>query len=62
MANLQRSSLGTFISKGDIPVSRQIKIRVSEECFQQLSSLIPDSGDRHDFIRTAISKELERNL
>lgn len=60
MAKVLRSSLGSFISANGERLSKQIKVRVSENLIDRLASLLPDSSDRHDFIREAITEKLER--
>ena len=61
MAKVLRSSLGSFISANGERLSKQIKVRVSENLIDRLASLLPDSGDRHDFIREAIAEKLDRD-
>jgi len=61
MAKLLRSSLGSFISANGERLSKQVKIRVSDHIFDRLASLLPDSVDRHDFIRSAIAEKLDRD-
>ena len=61
MAKVLRSPLGMFISGGGDRLSKQIKVRVSLDHLDRLSVLLPDSGDRHDFIRAAIAEKLERS-
>lgn len=60
MAKVLRSPLGSFISANGERLPKQIKVRVSEDLMDRLAFLLPDSGDRHDFIRAAIAEKLDR--
>ena len=61
MAKILRSSLGSFISANGDNLSEQILLRISKQLKTRLVALLPDSGDRMDFIRAAIAEKLERS-
>lgn len=61
MAKVLRSSLGSFLSANGDRLNKQIKVRLSDRLADRLSALLPDSSDRHDFIRAAIAEKLDRD-
>ena len=61
MAVVLRGVTGAFVpaSGGGFPV--RVHLRVSKDMGDRLASLCPNSGDRMDFIRAAITEKLERD-
>jgi hypothetical protein len=61
MAVVLRGVTGAFVpaSGGGFPV--RVHLRVSKDMGDRLSALYPNSGDRMDFIRAAISEKLDRD-
>ena len=60
MATKIRGAYGWLPAIGEgFPV--RVNLRVSKLLSDRLSALLPDSGDRMDFIRAAIAEKLECN-
>jgi hypothetical protein len=61
MAVAMRGISGAFVPASGEALSVRVYLRVSKEMGDRLVSLLPDAGDRMDWIREAISEKLDRD-
>lgn len=61
MAVALRGVTGAYIPANGEGFAVRVHLRVSKDMGDRLVSLLPDAGDRMDWIREAIAEKLERD-